>query len=141
MRMLAEAIAATWVENQAAPPQRAKAAALRARLATSINPKDDEHDAKILSHFDDLFSGKGKDIELFSRRLALLLKHDWERVKWESTPLYFKPFIRYTKKQRVWRDSKMPQRLASLRRMVWRNGEGEILGNCGRRSYSSVPGL
>jgi hypothetical protein len=36
-------------------------------------------------------------------RIALLLKHDWERVKWECTPLYVKPFKYFTKKQREWR--------------------------------------
>ncbi|CAP44850.1 anion permease [Bordetella petrii] len=105
IRVFAEATATAWEEHQVAP-NPAKTAALRARLATSINPKDDEQDAKILSHFDDLFSGKDENLALFGRRLALLLKHDWERVKWECTPLYIKPFVRYTKKQRLWRDSK-----------------------------------
>lgn len=105
MRSLTESIAATWVENSATPCQ-AKVAALRARLATSINPKDCMHDAAILNHFDQLFSQRNSDLALFTRRIALLLKHDWERVKWECIPLYLKPFLRFTLHQRAWRSIK-----------------------------------
>jgi hypothetical protein len=105
MRSLAESIATTWHEHQTTP-NHAKVAALRARLATSINPKDDKHDAEVLEHFDALFSGDSVDVPLFARRLALLLKHDWERVKWDCLPIYWKPFARWTKKQREWRASK-----------------------------------
>lgn len=104
MRALAECIASTWHEQQTAP-NSAKVAALRARLATSINPKDDKHDAEILEHFDNLFSEASADVSVFTHRLALLLKHDWERVKWECMPIYWKPFARWTKKQREWRAS------------------------------------
>lgn len=104
MRTLAENIASTWVENSSSPSP-AKVAALRARLNTSINPKDTTHDDVILAHFDELFSGTSTDLTLFVRRIALLLKHDWERVKWECTPLYLKPFQRFSGRQRAWRSS------------------------------------
>jgi predicted glycoside hydrolase/deacetylase ChbG (UPF0249 family) len=78
-------------------------AAFRSKLATMLNPKSCD-DNKLLIHFDELFSGQSTDIENFTRRIALILKYDWERVKWECTPLYIKPFIRYTKKQREWRE-------------------------------------
>ncbi len=102
MRELCEEIAALHVENKASPVP-AKVAALRARLATSINPKDKTDDEPILAHYDRLFSGESNDFKLFTRRIALLLKHDWERVKWECMPLYVKPFKRFTKKQCEWR--------------------------------------
>lgn len=102
MRELAEVIASAWIAQQKAPDP-AKIEGLRAKLATSINPKDDMHDSDILTHFDDLFAGKSSNIAEFSKRIALLLKHDWERVKWDCTPLYIKPFIRFTAKQRSWR--------------------------------------
>lgn len=104
MRVLAEGIAAAWEENQSNPAP-VKVAALRARLATSMNPKDPVHDEAILKHFDELFSGKSSDLALFSRRIALLLKHDWERVKWDCAPVYIKPFIRFTDPQRAWRSA------------------------------------
>ncbi|MGV8900307.1 MAG: hypothetical protein ACOH2B_13835 [Burkholderiaceae bacterium] len=99
---LCEEIASAHVENKANPIP-AKAASLRARLATSINPKDTVKDGAILTHYDGLFSGESDDLNVFTHRIALLLKHDWERVKWECTPLYVKPFKRYSKKQREWR--------------------------------------
>jgi len=103
MRTLAENIASTWVQNKAnACPE--KVAALRARLVTSINPKDERHDNAILTHFDHLFSGENTDLSLFSKRIALLLKHDWERIKWECTPLYLKPFQCLSRRQRAWRN-------------------------------------
>ncbi|WP_421237767.1 hypothetical protein [Aeromonas jandaei] len=102
MRKLCEEIATTQVENRvsAAP---AKVASLRARLATSINPKDTTHDNEILTHFDRLFYGETDDLDVFVHRIALLLKHDWERVKWECTPFYIKLFTRFSKKQHEWR--------------------------------------
>jgi hypothetical protein len=56
-----------------------------------------------LADYDRLFSGKSDDLKVFADRISLLLKHDWERVKWEYTPLYIKPFKRFSKKQREWR--------------------------------------
>lgn len=104
MRELARAIASAWEVHQTTPDPP-KVASLRAWLATSINPKDDRHDKELLEHFDNLFSDKSTDLPLFVQRLALLLKHDWERVKWECTPLYQKPFVRFAKKQRSWREA------------------------------------
>lgn len=102
MRKLCKKIAIAHVENRASAIP-AKVASLRACLATSINPKDKTHDGAILAHYDRLFSGETNDIDVFAHRIALLLKHDWERVKWECTPLYIKPFKRFSKKQREWR--------------------------------------
>jgi spore maturation protein CgeB len=102
MRQLATAIAIAW-ESSKDISDCAKVAELRARLATSLNPKDETHDREILLHFDKLFSGKSDDFELFTRRMALLLKHDWERVKWECMPLYLKPFLYWTEKHSAWR--------------------------------------
>ena len=78
-------------------------AVLRAKLVTTINGKYDRHDKEIIAHFDRLFTGASKDIEIFVDRVALLLKHDWERVKWESAPVYTKMFTRWSCKQKMWR--------------------------------------
>ena len=101
IRELCEEIAAVQVGNKTNPVP-AKVASLRARLATSINPKDKTDDEAILAHYDRLFSGESDDLKLFTRRIALLLKHDWERVKWECMPLYENLWKRITKKQREW---------------------------------------
>ncbi|MDR7148756.1 hypothetical protein J2W49_000684 [Hydrogenophaga palleronii] len=102
MRKLCEEITNAHVENRVnAIP--AKVASLRARLATSINPKDSVNDGAILVHYDQLFSDGSDDLKGFTHRIALLLKHDWERVKWECTPLYVKPFKHLSKMQREWR--------------------------------------
>ena len=100
MRKTTEEIALTYFEDKT-QPVLGKVAALRARLATSINPKDKCHDQPILTHFDDLFSGSKSDLDVFTRRIALLLKHDWERVKWECSPIYAKPVTYFT--NRKWR--------------------------------------
>lgn len=102
MRKLCEEIAIAHVENRASAIPT-KVASLRARLATSINPKDKIYDGTILTHYDLLFSGKTDDLEVFVHRIALLLKHDWERVKWECTPIYIKLLERLFKKPREWR--------------------------------------
>lgn len=102
MRKLCEEIAIAHVEHRI-NEKPATVASLRARLATSINPKEKIHDGAILAHYDRLFSGESDDLRLFTHRIALLLKHDWERVKWECTPLYIKPFKRFSKMQREWR--------------------------------------
>ncbi len=79
-----------------------KVAVNRSRLVTSLNPKD-IYDAEIIEHYDALFGGRKTDIDLFTSRMAILLKHDWERVKWECMPLYLKVFKRWAKPQRAWR--------------------------------------
>lgn len=101
MRALSEEIAANYatVANERDP---VKIASMRARLATSISPQD-PHDIEILAHYDRLFASKPDDLRIFIRRISLLLKHDWERVKWECMPLYKKPFFYFTQKQRAWR--------------------------------------
>lgn len=86
MRRTAEEIAQLYFENRAAATP-GRVAALRARLVTSINPKDDAHDQQILTHYDEIFSGAKTDLDVLTKRMALLLKHDWERVKWECSPI------------------------------------------------------
>lgn len=102
MRKTSEEIAQLYFENKATAVP-GKVAALRARLVTSINPKDDPNDQLILTHYDEIFSGAKADLDVLTKRIALLLKHDWERVKWDCTPIYVKLFTRYSKKQRAWR--------------------------------------
>jgi hypothetical protein len=103
IRKLTEEIVVIYItQNEKKTPD--KVASCRCKLATALNPKDD-HDNEILSHFDDLFAGKANNIDLFTRRIALLLKHDWERVKWDCTPIYIKPFIRCCSKQNEWRSN------------------------------------
>lgn len=102
MRKATEEIVLAYHENQVSPIP-SNVAALRARLVTSINPMGDANDDLILTHFDELFAGTNVDLNLFTKRMALLLKHDWERVKWECTPIYKKVFTRFTAKQRKWR--------------------------------------
>lgn len=104
MRKTIEEIAQLYFDNkgQAVP---GKVAALRARLVTSINPKDDADDQQILTHFDEIFAGSKTDLDVLTKRVALLLKHDWERVKWECSPIYVKLATRWSKKQRMWRSS------------------------------------
>lgn len=75
-------------------------ARLRAALATSLNPKC-ESDNQILSEFGNL--KHGSDTTRFTLAISLLLKHDWERVKWECIPIYIKPFNLLKKKNRAWR--------------------------------------
>lgn len=108
MRKTIEEIALLYFDNKTQPVP-GKVAALRARLVTSINPKDDTHDRQILTHFDELFSGVKADMDVFTKRIALLLKHDWERVKWECQPIYSKGinylffFLPWSRKHRQWR--------------------------------------
>jgi hypothetical protein len=102
MRKVTDEIATEYHETN--PRRFGKVAALRARLVTSINPNDDD-DEKILIHFDELFAGTKTDLDIFTKRIALLLKHDWERVKWECMPIYKKIYSRYSAKQREWRKS------------------------------------
>jgi len=90
MRKLTEDIVLAYYFEHNVTPVPRQISVLRARLTTSINLKDDEHDKAILAHFDDLFAAKSTDIDTFTKRIALLLKHDWERVKWDCTPIYVK---------------------------------------------------
>lgn len=101
MRKLTEEIVATYYAHKQSPMEE-KAATCRSRLVTALNPKD-VHDKELLLHFDVLFNGKLSNIEVFTDRVALLLKHDWERVKWECTPIYLKPFLFFEKRHQDWR--------------------------------------
>jgi hypothetical protein len=100
MRLLTQEIVELF-SNDAAPTND-KNQKLRARLATSINPNCN-YDKHVLELFDQL-THKGSMID-FTNAMSFLLKHDWERVKWECMPIYTKPFMRFTKKQREWRAS------------------------------------
>lgn len=104
MRKVTEEISQAFHDNKATAVP-GKVAALRGRLVTSINPKDDKHDDQILAHFDELFAGRESDLDVFTKRIALLLKHDWERVKWDCMPIYEKVCNRFSKKQREWRNA------------------------------------
>jgi hypothetical protein len=102
IRRLLEDIAASYILNkQTAQPE--KVAINRAKLAAALNPKD-PNDKELLQYYDALFKGEKDNFNAFVTRIALLLKHDWERVKWECTPIYLKPFFRYSARQREWRN-------------------------------------
>jgi hypothetical protein len=101
MRKLTEDIVTTYYE-ELIPIPLGKIGVVRARLASSINPKC-SHDNDILEHFDNIFTNNYTDIDIFVKRISLLLKHDWERVKWDCMPIYMKPFIWFTKAQKEWR--------------------------------------
>jgi hypothetical protein len=103
IRKLTEEIILIFIaQNEKKTPD--KVAACRCKLATALNPKD-EDDNDILSHFDELFAGSASNVDLFTRKIALLLKHDWEIVKWDCTPIYAKPFVWFKSKQREWRSN------------------------------------
>lgn len=71
---------------------------LHTELTTSLNPEDDE-DRDILKCLKQLIAdGSGDRIGEFKHRIALLLKHDWERAKWESERAW-------------WRTGKEPKRI------------------------------
>jgi len=60
---------------------------LKAEFSVLLNPKD-EDDKEIISCIK--LTDDGQEIELankFAERIALLLKHDWERVRLEAGPL------------------------------------------------------
>jgi hypothetical protein len=61
--------------------QATKLNALRARLSLLINPHD-PMDAEILQI---IAPGNGARADEFTQRIALLLKHDWERAKYEAS--------------------------------------------------------
>jgi hypothetical protein len=68
---------------------------LRAEFRTLLNPEDME-DSAIISSIS--LPDDGKELECaeeFAERIALLLKHDWERVKLEAGPFVMKvKFVR-----------------------------------------------
>lgn len=62
-------------------------AELRLEMAMSLNPVDSE-DQAILPLVQQASDGVHDQSEEFERRIALLLKHDWERAKWEAKPVW-----------------------------------------------------
>ncbi|RYU63759.1 hypothetical protein ERW51_18275 [Aliivibrio finisterrensis] len=100
MRILTQEIVELF-SNDNVSPANEKKQKLRAKLATAINPVC-EYDKHILSLFDEL-THKG-DMNEFTNAMSFLLKHDWERVKWECMPIYVKPIKFFTKEQKLWRD-------------------------------------
>ena len=77
--------------------QRDKVERVRSELRTLVNPYDGE-DCKLLACIavwclDD----RKKWTEEFAQRVALLLKHDWERAKWEARSL--KCFLRKSERK------------------------------------------
>lgn len=78
------------VQDSAASGDSARLKALRVDLALSLNPEDAE-DHKILDCVDRIATRTGEIGEL-THRLSLLLKHDWERAKWEARPPWWRPF-------------------------------------------------
>jgi hypothetical protein len=87
IRELANNIVTSFSKDQ--EPSNELIAFNRAALVTSLNPKC-EHDKKILIGYDKL---KKANFNQFTRAIALLLKHDWQRVKWETTPIHMKPLL------------------------------------------------
>lgn len=70
---------------------------LRAEFRAILNPTDDD-DKAIISCIS--LPDEGKEVERaeeFAKRVALLLKHDWERVKLEAGP-----FVMRVKRVRDW---------------------------------------
>jgi hypothetical protein len=67
-----------------------KIAELRLELALNFNPFD-ERDNQILLIIEKLKKSENREEKLceFSDRIALLLKHDWERAKYEATKPWF----------------------------------------------------
>lgn len=80
----------------------------RSQLASRLNPFD-EYDKSILNEFDNLRPIQNKEeisfenfnilIEL-QKKLIILLKQDWERVKLDCTPWYRKVYFRMTHKKK-----------------------------------------
>jgi hypothetical protein len=63
---------------------------LRAEFRAVLNPTDDDDKAIVSCIY---LSEEGKELERaeeFAERIALLLKHDWERVKLEAGPFVMK---------------------------------------------------
>lgn len=73
---------------------------LRAEFRAILNPTDDDDNA-IISCIS--LPEEGEELECaeeFAERVALLLKHDWERVKLEASP-----FVMRVKRVREWIDA------------------------------------
>lgn len=88
IRAITQNIVKVYADNK--EPSNETIASNRAALVTSLNPKC-KYDEEILVEYDKL--KHNGDLKCFTHAIALLLKHDWERVKWETTPIYQKPFF------------------------------------------------
>ena len=81
IRRLTLEVYTSMVELSWDPSSLAK---LRVELALNLNPHD-LNDIEIIGLLDRLNLGSGANVDEFVGRIALLLKHDWERAKWESS--------------------------------------------------------
>jgi hypothetical protein len=74
------------VQRAATEKDRAKLAELRLGFCLNLNPLDKEDCAiiTVISRFSESGQVDEKSLLEFSDRLALLLKHDWERAKHEA---------------------------------------------------------
>lgn len=77
---------------------KAKIRRLRNEFRTRLNPADpdDKEIIKCICSHDDTEENRLDRAEKFARRIALLLKHDWERAKREARIF---PFLRCKKKR------------------------------------------
>jgi hypothetical protein len=76
VRELASEVRTAFVE-----PNTAKLAELRAQFSLHLNPHD-QRDQQILALIAPDNTGR---VEELTQRVALLLKHDWERAKYEAS--------------------------------------------------------
>ena len=79
------------VHQAAVEGDKAKLSALQLEFAINLNPFDEE-DEDILCVIDTLATQDSHDATLgeFAERIALLLKHDWQRAKYEAKPWFFR---------------------------------------------------
>ncbi|WP_404361603.1 hypothetical protein [Methylotuvimicrobium sp. KM1] len=79
------------VYKAAEADESAKLLELRLEFSLNLNPFDNEDNA-ILGAIVNLKVSENREIKLaeFSERVALLLKHDWERAKFEAKPWFFR---------------------------------------------------
>jgi hypothetical protein len=69
------------VRKASVEPDRAKLAELRAQFSLHLNPHD-RRDQQILAL---VAPDNASRVEELTQRVALLLKHDWERAKYEAS--------------------------------------------------------
>ncbi|NOT66319.1 MAG: hypothetical protein HOP06_09905 [Methylotenera sp.] len=96
MREITKEISEAYFENSKSPVP-GKVAGLRGKLATSINPKDDEDDNRILSHFDELFSGNKSDLDIFQSALLCYSSTIGKELNGIANQFYTKAFTRFSK--------------------------------------------
>jgi hypothetical protein len=71
------------------PADTARLKELHVEVALLLNPDDDE-DIEIIKCIKALTSGEFSKAEEITNRLSLLLKHDWQRAKWEAKPVWWR---------------------------------------------------